>query len=228
FLDRETATVFREGGTFHILVISGLHITLIGGLLLAGVRFFTRDRWAEFVVTSAMLWGMTMAVGGGVPAVRASVMFTIVLFARVINREATLLNSLGAGALILLVWRPSDLLDPSFQLTFASMAGIVGLAFPIISKCRAVGEWTPTPEQPFPPNVGPWLRGICEWLYWNPRRWEIEQGRQVWNAALFKSADEGAWRPTIRRAAAWIFEGVTVSAAVQVWLIPLSAYYFHR
>src|SRR5690606_1519764 len=40
--------------------------------------------------------------------------------------------------------------------------------------------------------------------------------------------DEGAWRPTIRRAAAWIFEGVTVSAAVQVWLIPLSAYYFHR
>jgi competence protein ComEC len=32
FLDKQTADVFREGGTFHILVISGLHITFIGGL----------------------------------------------------------------------------------------------------------------------------------------------------------------------------------------------------
>ena len=127
-------------------------------------------------------------------------MFTIVLFARVINREATLLNSLGAGALLLLVWRPSDVMDPSFQLTFGSMAAIVGLAFPIISKCRAVGEWTPRPGQPFPPNLGRRMRRVCEWLYWNPRRWEIEQGRQVWSAGLFKAADEGAWRAPARRA----------------------------
>ena len=41
FLDKNSADVFREGGTFHILVISGLHITFIGGLLLVFIRLFT-------------------------------------------------------------------------------------------------------------------------------------------------------------------------------------------
>ncbi|HSI88499.1 MAG TPA: ComEC/Rec2 family competence protein, partial [Pyrinomonadaceae bacterium] len=228
FLDRETARVFREGGTFHILVISGLHITLIGGLILAVVRLFSRTAWIEFAVTTGLLWGLTMAVGGGAPAVRASVMFSIVLFASVINRDASLLNSLGAGALLLLVWQPSALFDPSFQLTFASMAGIVGLAFPIVSKCREIGAWSPTPERPFPPNVHGGLRRLCEWLYWNPKRWEIEESRQVWSAKLFKPIKDRAWQPSVRRGAAWAFEGVVVSLAVQVWLVPLMAYYFHR
>ena len=228
FLDRETANVFREGGTFHILVISGLHITLIGGLILAVVRLFSHRPWVEFAVTTGLLWGMTMAVGGGAPAVRASVMFSIVLFARVIHRDASLLNSLGAGALILLVWQPEVLFDPSFQLTFASMAGIVGLAFPVVSKCRSIGAWMPTPEQPFPPNVNGVLRRGCEWLYWNPRRWEIEESRQVWSAKLFKPINERSWQPSVRRAAAWAFEGVVVSLAVQAWLVPLMALYFHR
>jgi competence protein ComEC len=228
FLDRETAEVFRDGGTFHILVISGLHITLIGGLILALVRAFTRKAWIEFAVTTGVLWGLTMAVGGGAPAVRASIMFSIVLFARVIHRDASLLNSLGAGALMLLVWEPADLFDPSFQLTFASMSGIVGLAFPIVTKCREIGSWTPTPERPFPAHVSGVIKRACEWLYWNPRRWEIEESRQVWSAKLFKPMKERSWQPSVRRAAAWTFEGVVVSVSVQIWLVPLMAYYFHR
>lgn len=43
FLDKDTADLFRDGGTFHILVISGLHITFIGGLLLLLVRRSTRN-----------------------------------------------------------------------------------------------------------------------------------------------------------------------------------------
>ena len=32
FVDKATADAFREGGIFHILIISGLHITFLGGL----------------------------------------------------------------------------------------------------------------------------------------------------------------------------------------------------
>ena len=44
FLDKQTAEIFREGGTFHVLVISGLHITFIGGLILLFVQIFYAEK----------------------------------------------------------------------------------------------------------------------------------------------------------------------------------------
>ena len=125
FLDKDTADVFREGGTFHILVISGLHITFIGGLLLLLVMRLTRRRWIQFGVTAAVLWAYTLAVGADVPVVRAAIMFTVVSFSYVIYRQGSLLNALGVCGLVLLVWRPSDLFNPSFHLTFVSVVAIL-------------------------------------------------------------------------------------------------------
>ena len=50
YLDKNTADIFREGGTFHVLVISGLHITFIGGLLLLFVRLFTRAGFGSLLL----------------------------------------------------------------------------------------------------------------------------------------------------------------------------------
>ncbi len=187
FLDKSSAEVFREGGTFHILVISGLHITFIGGLLLLLVRIFARNKLMQFVVVSSFLWIYTIAVGAEVPVVRASLMFTILLFSHVIYRTSSLVNSLGACALLLLVWRPQDLFGPSFQLTFVSVAAIVVMGFPLIEKLRSIGSWTPTIEAPFPPFVPNWLKRLCETIYWREEAWRIEAKRHVWSANLFKS-----------------------------------------
>ena len=118
FLDKQTAETFREGGTFHVLVISGLHITFIGGLTLLFVRFFTKKRAWQFLTAGGFSWAYSIAVGADVPVVRATVMFTILLFSQVIYRNGNLLNALGACALVLLVWRPEDLFNQSFHLTF--------------------------------------------------------------------------------------------------------------
>ena len=155
FLDRETAEVFREGGTFHVLVISGLHITFIGGILLLIVRALTRDRWSQFLITNTVLWAYTLAVGADVPVVRAAIMFTVMLFSDVIYRPANMLNSLGFCALVLLAWRPSDLFNPSFHLTFVSVAAIVSIAYPMIEGLRKIGAWSPTAAAPFPDRQVP-------------------------------------------------------------------------
>src|SRR5690606_20900807 len=128
FLDRQTAEIFRDGGTFHVLVISGLHITFIGALLLFFVRLFTRRRMAQFVVTATLLWTYSLAVGAGSPVIRAVVMFTIFLFGYAVYRTGSLTNTLGACGLVLLAWRPNDLFDPSFQLTMVSVGAIVAAA----------------------------------------------------------------------------------------------------
>jgi competence protein ComEC len=228
-LDKQTADLFREGGTFHILVISGLHITFIGGLSVLAVGFFTRKRIWKFVVPVAFLWGYTIAVGGEVPVVRASLMFTVLLLSQVIYRKASLLNTLGLCALLLLAWRPMDLLDPSFQLTFVSVAAIVACAFPLIEKLREIGRWMPDSTQPFPPNIPRWLKRFCEMLYWNEEAWRIDQGRQIWTARIFKSPYlKWIGNGGTRSWAAYAFEGVIVSLIVQLWMLPLVVWYFHR
>ncbi len=229
FLDKDTADLFRDGGTFHILVISGLHITFIGGLLLLLLRQITRNRWLQFVVTMLAMWSYTLAVGADVPVVRAAVMFTIVLFSYAIYRQGTLLNSLGVCAFILLVWRPSDLFNSSFQLTFVSVGAIVAIAYPLLEKLRKIGEWTPSSHTPFPPNVPEWLRRFCEMLFWNPAKWRIESKQQIWSAKLFKSP----FLPRkivggAQKIARYFFEAVFVSLVVQICMLPLLVVYFHR
>ena len=229
FLDKGSAEVFREGGTFHILVISGLHITFVGGLLLLLVRVFTRNNFVQFGIVSSLLWIYTIAVGAEVPVVRASLMFTILLFSHVIYRTSSLVNSLGACALILLVWRPQDLFGPSFQLTFVSVAAIVIMGFPLIEKLRSIGTWTPTLEAPFPPSVPNWLKRLCETIYWREEVWNWEAKRHVWSANLFKSPyRQMQGLEMVQRFGAFILEGILISMIVQIWLLPFLVVYFHR
>lgn len=229
FLDKNTADLFRDGGTFHILVISGLHITFIGGLLILFLRQLTRNRWFQFIVTTFILWAYTLAVGADLPVVRAAIMFTVVSFSYVIYRQGSLMNSLGVCGLILLVWRPSDLFNPSFQLTFVSIAAIVAFAYPLINKLRSIGSWMPSSNTPFPPNVPDWLKRSCEMLYWNSEEWKVESKRHIWTVNLFKSPFmrkrlSGVVQTFVR----YIFEGILVSLIVQIWMLPLLVVYFHR
>ena len=152
-LSRSTSERFREGGTFHVLVISGLHITFLGGLVFLIARRLTKNRAVQFLFPVVVLWSYSVAVGAEPSVVRAALMFTVVLLAPLVSRRASSLNALGGVGIALLVWRPSDLLDPSFQLTFVSVLAIVTLAWPLLQKLSEVGSWRPTRETPYPPFV---------------------------------------------------------------------------
>ena len=60
---RDTAERFREGGTFHVLVISGLHVAFVGGLAWAAARRFTRRRLAQWALSVAFVWAFAVGVG---------------------------------------------------------------------------------------------------------------------------------------------------------------------
>lgn len=229
FLDRPTAEIFRDGGAFHVLVISGLHITFIGAIVVVLLRLFTKRLLAQFIAANIFIWAYTLAVGAQVPVVRAAIMFTIILLSRLIMRDGTLLNSLGACALILLVWRPADLFTASFQLTFVSVSAIVACAFPLIEKLRLIGNWTPNSAHPFPARVPKLLKRFCEMLYWRDAAWKIDRKRNVWSANLFKSPYL-KWLEArgVQGIAAYFFEGILVSLIVQIWLLPILVLYFNR
>jgi competence protein ComEC len=228
-LTRATGERFREGGTFHVLVISGLHITFIGVVILAAARRLTRRRAWQFACSVAFVWAYAVAVGAESSVVRAALMFTSVALAPVLARRASNVNALGAAALALLIWQPSGLFDPSFQLTFVSVLIILTVAWPLVSKLKAVGEWRPSQATPYPPVCPRWWRTLGEILFWRERSWRRELARETYSYKLFKhplAARLERWRvqPLLRYA----FVTTLVSACVQAGMLPLMVVYFHR
>ncbi len=220
---------FREGGTFHVLVISGLHITFIGGVVLLVVRRLTNRRMLQFVLPALIVWCYSLAVGAEASVVRAALMFTFVGFGACVFRPATSLNALGAAALVLLVHNPKEIFDPSFQLTFLSVLAIVALAWPLLQKFSAIGSWYPTSETPYPPNCSRELKTFCEILFWSERHWRREMARSTHRYRVFKVPFAGALeRYGIQRCLRYLFGAVVVSAAVQIVLLPQMILYFHR
>jgi competence protein ComEC len=228
-LSRSTSERFRAGGTFHVLVISGLHITFLGGLVFLISRRLFRNKALQFLLSVTVLWAYTFAVGAEPSVVRAAMMFTVVLLAPLVSRRASSLNALGGVGISLLVSRPGDLLDPSFQLTFLSVLAIVTLGWPLLQKLAEVGRWRPTRQTPYPPWCAPWLRSFCESLYWSERQAHLELERANYSYHLFKTPMASTLeRFHLQRLLRYGFGAVVVSACVQLALLPFFVIYFHR
>ena len=228
-LSPATSDRFREGGTFHVLVISGLHISFIGGIVLLVVRRLTRRRWLQFLLPAGFVWCYSLAVGAEASVVRAALMFTFAGVGAVLVRPATSLNALGGAALILLVQSPKEIFDPSFQLTFLSVLAIVVIAWPLLRKLSAIGAWYPSGETPYPPNCSRALKAFCETLFWSEKSWKREMARSTHHYRLFKAPLAAVLeRYRIQRSLRYVFGAIVVSTAVQIVLLPQMAVYFHR
>ena len=228
-LSQSASERFREGGTFHVLVISGLHISFLGGLVLLLVRRLTRRRLLQFVLPAVIVWSYSLAVGAEGSVVRAALMFTFAGLAPIVFRQATSLNALGAAALTLLVRSPKELFDPSFQLTFLSVLAIVAIAWPLLLKLAAIGAWHPTRSTPHPAACSRALKTFCEILFWSQQNWAQQLALSPHDYRLFK-APAAAWleRYHVQRCLRYVLGAIVVSASVQLVLLPLMIVYFHR
>jgi competence protein ComEC len=130
---------FERTGTFHLFVVSGLHVALLAAALFwlfSRVRL-GRHRLPEglaVLLTLLLTAAYTLLTGFGVPAQRALLMVTVYLIARWLDREVTALNALAAAALAVLALNPRALFEPAFQMTFLVILAIAGLASPISER----------------------------------------------------------------------------------------------
>jgi competence protein ComEC len=134
-LSGEVSEPFMRSGTMHIFAISGLHIALIAGILVALLRVLRVPRaWCGLVVIP-LLWCYTGVTGWQPSAIRATIMMTIIVGGWSLRRPSDLLNSLAAAALIILLWEPQQLFQASFQLSFCVVLSIA-LFLPPLEKLR--------------------------------------------------------------------------------------------
>jgi len=127
-LSEATVTAFRESGTYHILAISGLNVSLLAGAFLLLLRTLRAPPRAAAAAAVLLVVFYAALAGGSASVIRAAVMTAALLLALMLDRQADLWNSLGLAALLLLAANPLSLFDVGFQLTFAATAAIAVVA----------------------------------------------------------------------------------------------------
>ncbi|ODS00906.1 hypothetical protein AUC68_13310 [Methyloceanibacter methanicus] len=139
----------RDAGLAHVLAISGLHMVIMAGsvfwLVRAMLAFvpgialrFPIKKWAAAIALLAAGFYLVLS-GASVPTVRAFLMMGIVMVAIMLDRPPITMRNVALAALAILVVAPESLFDPSFQMSFAAVIGLVAAYEPIPRAARACG-----------------------------------------------------------------------------------------
>lgn len=133
-LDQETIAAFRTTGTYHALVVSGLHVGMLA-LVAAGILGWLRmPRWLRAFAILAVVCSYAVAAGGALPVRRAAWMLGAYLGVWLLYRQRRALNVLAGTALLFLAVDPALLTDAGFQLSFLAVALIAGVAAPLLAR----------------------------------------------------------------------------------------------
>jgi len=128
---------FSRTGTAHILAISGLHLSIIAGILLSlGIWLFGRRRYLYIWLALGVIWLYALLTGMQPPVVRATIMASLFLVAELLGRQRSAPTSLAFAAAIMVGINPQILWSASFQMTFLAMAGLILISPPLMSMGR--------------------------------------------------------------------------------------------
>ena len=223
FVEREESKSFQVTGTYHVLVVAGLHVTALAVFLFWGGRALRLPRSVVSLLALALLLAYVGVVEQRPPVVRAALMAGVVVLGRMLYRRLDLLNSAALAALLILLARPLEVFDPSFQLSFLAMACIGGLAVPWLERtaepyARALRGWRDvTGDASHAPQQAQFridLRSLEGWiaarLSPRPTRWTAS-GTAALLAFFFR-----------------VWEIFVLSLVLQIGMLPMMALQFHR
>ncbi len=211
---------FERTGSFHLLVVSGMHLAIFAGLVFWAARRLRLPRVGASLATVALSFGYALFTGFGQPVERAFWMVTLYLAGRMLWREKHPLNAIGFAALVMLAVRPAAIAEAGLQMTLLSVLAVAGIAVPVAKR-----------------TFGPFLRGTRDlWLVpmdpsLPPRVAQFRVTLRMIAQALrpvlgTKPALRGI--PWCVRLGLLVLELVTTSVAIELLMALPMALYFHR
>jgi competence protein ComEC len=228
YLDRSLRVGFERTGSFHMLVVSGLHLAIVAGIALWLARRIRLPRVPATLVTIAASLLYALFTGFATPVQRSLWMVTIYLLGRILYRERSAMNAIGFAALCLLALSPRSLFDSSFQMTLLAVLAVAGVAAPLLDGSvhpyvRATSDLRVVAIDPgLAPRLAQFrclLRMVAE---------EIDPhidgaSASPWRARL-------AWKvlPAAIRLCLRVVELVVVSCVIELAMTLPMAIYFHR
>ena len=148
-LDRGVIQSFQRSGAAHVLAVSGLHTGLVYVMIVFLITLgkkikplyeSTFWRALQSVLILLLLWGYAVLTGLSPSVVRSALMLTLVEIARFCARPPLTLNIVLFSAALILAFRPSDLFNVSFQLSYSAVISIVAFS-PLFTQHRFDLVW---------------------------------------------------------------------------------------
>jgi len=152
-VEASTLEAFTNTGTIHVLSVSGLHVSMVFGLLtfvLIGLDRFKYGKVIRCLFILIGVWGYVVLTGMSPPIMRAGIMISFFIISTVSGRRQVGINTLLASALFILILEPRYLFDIGFQLSYTAILGII-LFYPLLKKW-----WLPNNK---------WLSIVVEYCY---------------------------------------------------------------
>jgi competence protein ComEC len=220
YLEHQARVGFERTGSFHLLVVSGMHLAIFAACIFGLARLLRMPRFWSTAVTIACSFAYALLAGFGEPVQRSFWMVTLYLLARLFFRDRNSLNAIGFAAVCLLALDPRSLLGASFQMTLLSVLIVAGVAVPMAEHTFAPylqatrNLWLVALDPGLPPKVAQFrvtLRLIASHLQRFIGRW------------LGRVAPPNLIRLTLR-----IVELLLVSSLIELAMSLPMAIYFHR
>ena len=131
---------FRASGLAHLLAVSGQNVMLLAALALPLLILAGLGVRARLVVLCVLVALYVPLAGAGPSLQRAGVMGIAGIAAMAASRTASRSYALLLAAAVTLAWNPRAWADPGWQLSFAAVAGILGLGLPLGRVLRRAVE----------------------------------------------------------------------------------------
>jgi competence protein ComEC len=133
---------FRASGLAHLLAVSGQNVAFIVAGVFGAGWLLRPSRAVRELTAIAVIAAYVLAVGWQPSVVRAGVAGVLASLAWLVARPRDRWHFLSLGALVLLVWAPTSVLEPGFQLSFVAVAGI----FVGVPRAQRILEGYPLPR----------------------------------------------------------------------------------
>src|SRR6267142_777101 len=146
FIDRVTRIDFQRSGTYHVLVVSGMNVSILAFVVFWMLRRMRVADVPATLLTILFCFAYAFLTEVGAPVWRATLMCVIYLGTRLLYRDRAMVNALGAAALGLLSFDPRQLFTASFQMTFVCVLIVAAIGLPILERTsqlykRAFAHW---------------------------------------------------------------------------------------
>lgn len=124
-ISKDVYRAFEKTGLLHFISLSGMHLAIIAGIAwwLAKLAGLMKRGQATVCIITVVVFAFT--VPPRAPTIRAAIITIVFCTAFFFRRKPSSLNSLSLAAIILLLISPTGIFEAGWQLSFASVLGIL-------------------------------------------------------------------------------------------------------
>jgi competence protein ComEC len=135
-IDKDTYTAFRKTGLLHFVCLSGMNFAMVIGFVWWVCKTSGLMKPGRAIVCTITAIVFLMVVPENAPALRAAIICFAFCASFIFCRNSNPFNSLALAAIVLLLIKPTGLFQPDWQLSFASVLGILMFCPPFFSLLR--------------------------------------------------------------------------------------------